>query len=273
LNPTLIKCSKWLCFFLLASYVHNVFANTGKIAIIIDDIGYNRHNKDFLALPTPVTFAILPFTPFAQKMANAAHQQQRDIMLHIPMQAHSQNHLLGESALTENMTKTQLQTTLSTALAELPHAIAVNNHMGSLLTENKLAMQWVMEYLFKQGIFFVDSLSSSKSVAAEQAKLAGLPLVKRNIFLDNIRTPVAMEKQFQQAIQHSHHHPMTIIIGHPYPETLAYLSQRLQKPDNQFQLVTLTELIAEQQAVLPAQKAPTPENNDLNIDSTTSVVQ
>lgn len=261
LNNFLRNSGKLLCFFLLNLYAHAVFASAGKIAIIIDDMGYNHHNKDFLTLPQSVTFAILPFTPFAQKLAHAAHQQHRDVILHMPMQAHSHNHLLGDGALMNNMTKPELEQAVNLALSQLPYAIGVNSHMGSQLTESEPPMQWIMQLLFKRGLFFIDSLTTSKSVAEKQAIQAGLPGLKRSVFLDNVRTSVAMEKQFQQAIKHSHNNN-TIIIAHPYPETLTFLSQRLAKPSESFQLVTLSQLITDQQqALLKTQRIKYEQSN------------
>lgn len=243
-----------ICIF---SYTNNALAITpGKIAIIIDDMGYNRHNLAFTDLPKTITFAILPFTPYSQKIANAAHQQNREVILHIPMQAQANNHLLGKGALTEDMSKQQHQKALTNALADVKYAIGVNNHMGSKLTEELTPMQWTMELLYKQGLFFVDSVTTAKSVAENSAVDAGLPDLKRSIFLDNVRTPQAMEKQFKQAIEHSLNAPYTIMIGHPYPETLKYLSKRLTKPGKDYQLVKLSQLIpTEQRTMLAKQRA------------------
>jgi polysaccharide deacetylase 2 family uncharacterized protein YibQ len=248
------------------SYTSNTLAiKQGKIAIIIDDMGYNRHNLAFTDLPAPITFAILPFTPYSQKIANAAHQQNREVILHIPMQAQANNHLLGKGALTEDMSKQQHQQTLKNALADVKYAIGVNNHMGSKLTEELGPMKWTMELLYKKGLFFVDSVTTAKSVAESSAIEAGLPDLKRSIFLDNVRTPQAMEKQFKQAIQHSQNAPYTIMIGHPYPETLSYLSKRLAEPGDDYQLVKLSQLIpVEQRTMLAKQRG---------LDSTQSTVK
>ena len=239
----------WLCLF---AYSVNATAATsiGKISIIIDDMGYNRHNQLFSKLPNTITFAILPFTPYSQKMANAAQQQNREVLLHVPMQAQSHNHLLGKGALMQQMTKPHFQQVLNQGLANIPNAIGVNNHMGSKLTEEKTPMQWTMELLSKRGLLFVDSLTTAKSVAGNSAVAVGLPALTRHIFLDNVRTSKAMDKQFQQAIQHSLKNPYTILIGHPYPETLQYLSQRLGAPNKDFQLVKLSQLIPENQRTM-----------------------
>ena len=254
-----------ICLF---SFSSNIFAKqTGKIAIIIDDVGYNIQDKKLLTLPPNITFAILPFTPFSQEIANQAEQQDRNILLHLPMQAHANNHLLGAGALTNDMSKQQVQDKLNTAFNELPTAIGVNNHMGSELTEQITVMDWVMEALSKRGLFFVDSRTSAESIAEKSAVKAGLPALRRHIFLDNIKTKEAMNKQFQQAIKHSQESDYTIIIAHPYPETLHYLTERLNNKDKEFQLIPLTELIPEELNLLLKQKKVQYQQTNLNLSN------
>ena len=215
----------------------------------MDDIGYHHYDKKLLYLPTSISFAILPHTPFSKQIARLAHQQKRDILLHLPMQAYTNNHLLGKGALTLKMKKKVYQKILQASLLAVPYAIGVNNHMGSQLTEQPDPMRWTMELLYKEGYFFVDSRTSQNSIAESSAMIAGLPGLKRDVFLDNVRTPEAMEKQFQTAIQHSQRAAHTIIIAHPYPETIQYLSQRLAQPSSHFQLTTLSQLIPEKQRI------------------------
>lgn len=241
----MLKSSLIILLFVLFNLAYCTSAFAGKIAIIIDDIGNSYHDQAFTALPKGVGFAILPFTPYAKKIAYAAHQQQRELLLHIPMAAKTHNHLLGEGALTPHMSKLEYEHTLIKALADVPHITGANNHMGSELTEHPLPMKWTMELLFQQGLFFLDSRTTGNSLAESSAVVAGLPAFRRHVFLDNIRTAEAMEVQFKKAIKHSEQSDYSIIIAHPYPETLRFLSQRLKQADQGYRLVTLTELMPE----------------------------
>lgn len=234
---------------MLLSFSFNALAKTGKIVVIIDDMGNNRLDLTFSTLPTAISFAVLPFTPFSKAIANSAYQQQREILLHLPMQAYDNNHLLGKGALTLKMEKQHYEQTINDALLAIPHATGVNNHMGSKLTEQMTAMQWTMELLFQRGVFFVDSRTSAASIAESSAVKAGLPALRRHIFLDNKRDQQSMEEQFQRAIQLSRQSEYCIIIAHPHPETLSYLSQRLAKPSEEFLLMTLNQLIPAQQHI------------------------
>lgn len=198
-----------------------------QLIIILDDIGNNQTlGLRAVNLPAPVTLAFLPFTPFAARLAERANQNGHGIMLHAPM-ANESGAKLGPGALTPDMDRIHLQQTLSDSLEAIPHVQGVNNHMGSLLTQQPEAMSWVMEVLAEQDLYFVDSLTSPLSVAAESASEAGIPTVSRDVFLDNERTEESLNKQFNHALSVAKRRGHAVLIGHPYPETLSYLEQRL----------------------------------------------
>ena len=98
-------------FLLLSLFSVQACAVTeAKIAIIIDDIGYQKTDLQLIDLPFALTFAVLPYTPYGQRAAKQAFQQQKDVMLHMPMQA-STGKLTGPGALTVAMSKQQVRHT------------------------------------------------------------------------------------------------------------------------------------------------------------------
>ncbi|MBJ7537860.1 divergent polysaccharide deacetylase family protein [Marinomonas sp. C1424] len=215
-----------------------------RIAILIDDLGYNRHGMESsLILPKEVALAILPGTPFASKTALGAQEQGRVTLLHAPME--NQRELkLGPGGLYANMTKQELQATLNQDIDGLPGIQGVNNHMGSLLTTKQQAMDWVMETLTGRSLFFIDSLTSPQSVARQAAENHGLRTASRDVFLDNIRSEKAIDRQFARLIKLARRHGSALAIGHPYPETTAYLKKRLQQlKGDGVQLVPLLDVL------------------------------
>ncbi|WP_245813105.1 divergent polysaccharide deacetylase family protein [Marinomonas polaris] len=222
-----------------------------RIAILIDDLGYNRQGMDSsLMLPTEVALAILPSTPFATQTALTAQKQKRITLLHAPME--NQRELkLGPGGLYAKMTEHELKATLSKDLDGLPGIQGVNNHMGSLLTTKADSMKWVMETLKGRSLFFIDSLTSPKSVAKKTAQEYGLETVSRDVFLDNIRTEQAIDKQFSRLLKLARQHGSALAIGHPYPETMAYLKKRLNHLEQDgVRLVRLSDLLTTSPSVL-----------------------
>ena len=195
-----------------------------RIAIVIDDIGYRKTDRDSLKLHGNFTYSILPHTPFGKTLADQAHQHHHDILLHIPMQAEN-GKKLGPGALTVNMSEKNIRNSLQSSFNEIPYAIGINNHMGSLLTQLYRPMVWTMRFLKQKHVMFLDSLTTNKSKAGRIARYLEVPELNRSVFLDNKLTPKYIKKQFLQLIHQAKysHSKTAIAIAHPHPETIKNL--------------------------------------------------
>ena len=214
-----------------------------QIAIVIDDIGYHQRDLEFLTLPGQLSYSILPHTPYSQAFASLASQSNKELLLHVPMQALN-GKKLGPGALTLSMSKEQLQQTLGTALASLPEVKGVNNHMGSALTQQSQAMKWTMEVLKKRHLYFLDSRTTDLSQAQNAANFLGVANISRQVFLDNIITPEQLQLRFDELKQQATDHNFAIAIAHPYPETIDFLREALpQLIDQGFELVPVSQLV------------------------------
>ena len=144
--------------------------------IIIDDMGNDMKALDeVLALPGPVAVAVLPLTRHSAETATRAESRGREVLLHLPMQPKGTLQGLGPGALMSGMGPEEIRENLNKDLASVPGAAGVNNHMGSLLTEDTAAMDALMSDLKSRNLFFVDSLTTAGSVACRMAS-RGRPL-------------------------------------------------------------------------------------------------
>ena len=148
---------------------------TARIAIVIDDIGYRYSDKNVLTLPGSITYSVLPHTPYGKMLATKANANQKEVLLHIPMEAEN-GKKLGPGALTSSMNKVEIHASLSQSLAEVPFAIGINNHMGSHLTQLAEPMYWTMGFLKQHGLLFLDSKTSPYSKASIIAQKLGVPV-------------------------------------------------------------------------------------------------
>ena len=201
-----------------------------SIAIIIDDIGYRLHEDiRAIGLPGQVAYAIMPHSPHARKMSALANSLGKDVLVHMPMQAteDEKNDFLGPGALTLQMTREEFNRTLELGIQSIPHATGVNNHMGSLLTRHPGHMEWLMESLKLHNKYYVDSVTSNQSVAANIAREAKLPYLSRDVFLDNHQSDEAIQQQFDKLLEIAKRKGVALAIGHPHPQTLSVLSRNL----------------------------------------------
>lgn len=200
------------------------------IAIIIDDLGNQwQPSKRTLELPGDITLAILPFSLFGDRLALLAEDQNREVILHAPMEPLA--HPAWRDGLRRGMNEQELRRSLTDMLSDLPTVRGVNNHMGSALTQERASMNWVMDELAQRDLYFIDSRTSPRSQALASARQHSIPSARRDVFLDNIRSEKAIRAQFNTLVRLAHKRGQAIAIGHPYPETLAFLEQTLGQLD------------------------------------------
>lgn len=214
------------------------------VAIIIDDIGYNRsQGLAAINIPGNLTYAIIPHSPHAKSLAIAAYKKQKELILHAPM-SNIHNYPMGQSGLTEEMSEEDFHNTLLNAIASVPHISGVNNHMGSLLTQQQLPMEWTMKTLKAHGLYFIDSRTTSASVAWKTAQQFNIASLKRDVFLDHQRDSVFIAEQFERFISIAKRKGYAIAIAHPYPETIKYLKNNINRLKAQgIRLRTASELV------------------------------
>lgn len=215
-----------------------------RVVIIIDDIG-NSYEQGLAAvnLPGPVTYAVLPFSAHGKELATIAHQRGKELMLHAPM-SNTHHFRLGPGALTDALGEQEFKRVLNRSLDDIPFAIGLNNHMGSLLTQKEEPMRWVMQVAKKRNLFFVDSRTTAKSIAWEVARATGVPTFKRDIFLDHQQTREFLQSQFFKAIRIARQYGQAIMIGHPYPITTEFLAEAIPVLDEAgVQLVSVSALL------------------------------
>jgi len=218
-----------------------------RIAIIIDDLGYQLHaGERTIALPGPVACAILPGAPRARYLANVANAQGKEVLLHLPMQAVGRETSVEATRMTLDMSRSSFAATFDAAFESVPHAIGINNHRGSLLTRHPGHMQWLMEELLEHdGLFFVDSFTTAESVALQIASELGVHAIRRDVFLDPDKTSLTLHREFERLKSVARKRGSAIAIGHPYEATLTLLERELPRLAEQgFDLVPVSELVA-----------------------------
>ena len=215
----------------LAGAVHAAPAEQAKthrtayLTLIIDDLGQNPvRDQRVLNLPGPVTLAIMPDTPHATEFARQGHRAGKTVILHMPMDPAT-----GPFAWHPELPLAELESRLNAALLKVPYAAGINNHMGSRMTAEPVAMSWLVAELQRRHLFFVDSRTSAKTVAAAQAQKIGLASVSRDVFLDDERTAEAVSRQLRIAVELAHKQGSAVMIGHPYPVTLDVLERELPR--------------------------------------------
>lgn len=205
------------------------FPDGPLLTVIMDDLGRSTATAEaLLALPEAVTFAILPDEPKAVRVAEMAHAAGHEVMLHVPMEPHGYPAANpGDEALFVKYSDSEIRTRFDTLLARIPYVAGANNHMGSRFTEDARALAPVMQTLREKGLFFIDSITTGKSMVTEAAHRAGVATLNRDVFLDNVAEVEAIRREIRRLVNKARTLGMAIGICHPYPETLEALRREL----------------------------------------------
>jgi len=207
-----------------------------KVALLIDDFGYTNDNRllqaFFKDLSIPFTVSIIPGTRFADEIAKIAHQEGKQIIVHMPMQPKGNFNNQYKWIIMEGMSRSRIKEQIKEAVESIPYAEGLNNHMGSLVTSKKNLMEPILEVLKEKRMFFVDSRTSSLSVGYSLAKDMGVRSTFRCVFLDNTRDTKYIKSQFEKLILEALRRGWVLGLGHSDVTTAHTLRELVETCDN-----------------------------------------
>ncbi len=226
------------------------------VSLVVDDLGYSLEKGiAAIELEGTHTYAILPDTSYSRQLARRAHEQGKEVILHLPMQSINSASSREPHALNEAMNEDELTAKVHNLLRDVPFIRGVNNHMGSHLTEFDFFMRPVMDSIrgYNPNLYFLDSRTSPRSVAVAEARQAGLRSISRDVFLDNETNPESIRLQIQIWLTQARQRGSAIAIGHPYSNTIEQLREQLPAAHAEFRFVPISRMIEVRQ--LPGHSA------------------
>ncbi len=215
------------------------------IAVVIDDMGVDRgRSTRMLRLPGPLTMAYMTYARDLPRQARAARRMGHELLLHVPMEPEDGGEDAGPNALVVAEGAAEIGRRLDWGLRRLSGYVGISNHMGSRFTADDRAMAVVMETLQRRGLLFLDSLTTTATVAIAQARRYGVPAVSRHVFLDNERTPEAVRRALAETEAEARRRGYAVAVGHPHDVTREALADWLPRLARRgFVLVPLSAVV------------------------------
>ncbi len=216
----------------------------GRLAIVVDDLGASLEAmRALVGLDYPVSVAIWPYGGKARESAELAYAHHLTILVHMPMEPIRYPKVKpGPNALYTNMTLPQVRNTLRENLSKVPHAVGMNNHMGSRFTQWHQGSEEAVRAAAERSFFVLDSVTHPNSVLFDEAVRLGVPAYKRHVFLDNNGNLNSILEQLRLAERVALHQGEAIAIGHPLPATLEALKLWQKRRDSRVELVLIQQL-------------------------------
>lgn len=216
-----------------------------KVAIIIDDLGYNLRNVERIyAIEQPITLAILPNLPYTKKISLDGAQKGCEVILHLPLESSQPEAPMETDTIYTGMKKSDVISRLDVAIGEVIGLKGASNHMGSRATRDEALMRIIFEELNGRDLYFLDSLVTGKSVCERVARETGIKFAKRDIYLDNISDRGYIKNQFKLLIEKAKKQKIAIGIGHDKPVTIETLSEEISGAEEEgIKFVFVSELV------------------------------
>ncbi|MBI4777301.1 divergent polysaccharide deacetylase family protein, partial [Candidatus Desantisbacteria bacterium] len=233
-----------------------------KIAIILDDVGYSTGGfvSKLWQIKVPLTMSVIPGLICSKESAEISHRCGFEVMLHMPMEYCGNSKLTDEDvlcmadrknnspykwALLSGMSEKEVQRQLEGAIKDVPYFKGINNHMGSKATADLRLMTLFMDKLKGKGVYFVDSMTTPKTVAYRLAKEYGINAARRNVFLDNMNDITHVKQQMYSLIAIAKKNGTAIGIGHATKaSTIAVLAEMVPELRAQgIEVVPTSELV------------------------------
>ena len=194
-----------------------------KLAIILDDVSQQSQLNKIQATGLKLTPAIFP----PSGRSKSSHQLAKGLkhyMIHLPMESGSAQFNSQTKTLITTFSKEQIEARVKEIRALFPSARFVNNHTGSVYTDDYHAMKRLYSLLRSEGFVFVDSRTIASTKVPQIAKEFGDDYVARDVFIDNEHNVPYIHKQLQKAVNKAKKRGYAIAIGHPHKMTLKALS-------------------------------------------------
>jgi polysaccharide deacetylase 2 family uncharacterized protein YibQ len=204
----------------------------GKVAIIVDDMGFNILTiEELCSLGLPLTIAILPYSPWAVESAYIAQSYGLEVILHLPMESindHESNEAT-KGLIHSAMSEEEILITLEDNLAKVPFIQGVNNHMGSKITAQRQLMMPILKTLKEKNLYFIDSVTTGKSIAYQLARQLHIPTAERHVFLDTEEDEESIRESLVKLFRLARRRGEAVGICHPLETTVKVLLEYLPR--------------------------------------------
>ncbi len=227
------------------------------VAVVIDDVGWSRRAVPvYESIREPLTFAVLPGRPHSQSVYER-WESRFEFIVHMPMEPVGYPaDDPGKLALMTSMKPDEVKSRLQTILDGFPEVSGINNHMGSKFTQNRKLMDVVMGVLSARAMFYMDSLTTTNSVAATVARSNNVPVVRNDVYLDNRKSRKYIRQQLQHLVEVARKQGQAIGIGHFQSIETARVLERLipRYKKKGISFVTLSQLVKNQRRSRPGRR-------------------
>jgi polysaccharide deacetylase 2 family uncharacterized protein YibQ len=223
------------------------FSNTAKMAILIEDFGFeaDQSTAEYLSFPEPLTVALVPAQKLAQWTARIADEYKKEIVLLLPMEAMPpQFDKYKKSMVMLHHNEAEIRGLIAQAAAAVPNFSGVCNFYGSRVMEDSRAMEIILSEVNRRKGYFVYTNISRKPAAPQLAKSMKVPSYPVQRSIDANLTAEQVRERMTQYSMEAQKTGKILIKAQPSPTFIKVLKEETETlRNNGIRLVYVSELI------------------------------
>lgn len=198
-----------------------------RLAIVVSLLGLSDRTTQMAirALPPEVTLSFATYAPKLNDWVTEARRAGHEVLLDLPMEPNGfPKNDPGPDTLLTSLSAVENLNRLEMVLGRTGGYVGVLGFAGSRFTVVEEALTPILEALAERGLMFLDSRSSSRSLAAELAASVQLPRAYNNRFLDLSPSSSDIDRQLEDLEDLARANRSAVGIGHAYPVTIERLA-------------------------------------------------
>ena len=194
-----------------------------RVAVVIGNLGLSSAATEaaIQELPGGVTLAFSPYAHGLEDYIPLARAAGHEVLLSLPMEADEANATsAGQHALLTTVTASENLARLSWLLSRFTGYVGATNYLGDGFTSEEADMRPILAELKDRGLLFLDSRTTSSSVAARIAGQLDLPAASTERIIDAEASRAAIDQMLDAVEEEARQKGSSIAMGFPYPVTI-----------------------------------------------------
>lgn len=219
--------------------------NMPRLAVIVSGLGLSADATErAIDLPKEVTLSFTPYGPQLEVEVAAARQSGHEVLLDLPMEPISYPaDDPGPHTLLTSLNPNENIARLDWLLGRFKGYVGVINQMGSRFTASPDSLRPILHALKGRGLMFVDSRSTSKSVAEGLARQMNLPNASNDRFIDHEPFRETIDQSLAAAEGEARARGVALVVARPFPITLERMAEWLPKLESRgIEIVPVTAI-------------------------------
>lgn len=194
-----------------------------RVTVVVVGLGLGKEltERAITGLPGAISLSFSPYARDIETLMARARRAGHETLIDLPMEPldfprddPGPSTLLTSLSLVDNLNR------LEWVLGRAPGYVGVTTWMGSQFSTVEDALMPILEGLKQRGLMFVDSRSTSRSIATELASSIQLPRAFNNTFVDSIPSIDAVDRSLAGLESIARQQRYAVGIAQPLPVTL-----------------------------------------------------